>query len=174
MSSYFSYLFTATKLVLSEKRYLALFILFTIGFLAFLVYIPVTSVPGNDLVFQLSIYTFKDYFLLITLSLLTSLSFSLNIFAILRDFKARSSATLLAQGGGGSLSALIGTIFGTASCSSCVASLFGFLGVGGVLFLIKYKDIITFSAIALMLISLYYTSKRVLGICNIKINSRDR
>src|SRR3989344_843717 len=167
MNSYLSYLLTATKLVLSEKRYLAFFSLFAFGFLAFLIYIPVTSIPGNDFAFQLSIFTPKDYFLLVSLSFLTSLSFSLNIFAILREFNARNSATLVAQGGGGSLSGLIGSIFGTASCSACVGSIFGFLGAGGVLFLIKYRNFVTIAAIVLMLIGLYYTSKRVLGICNV-------
>ncbi len=167
MFFFITYPVTAVKLVLSIKKYFVFFILFALFFFAFLIYIPVTSIPGNDLKFQLSILTIKDYFVLAGLSILASLSFTLNLFSSVRDFNLRNSGSYLIRGGG-SLSGLVASVFGTASCASCIGSVFGFLGTGGVFFLIKYKNPITWIASFIVLVSIYFSSKRVLGICNVK------
>lgn len=66
--------------------------------------------------------------------------------------------------GGGS--AFVATLFGTVSCASRLTAVFGLLGIGTVLFLVKYQWIIVSIAIALMLISLYLTSLKLNGVCN--------
>ncbi len=155
-------------MVLGDTRYLTAF-LFLIGFFVWLfLYIPVKNIPGNDFAFQLSIMSPKDFILLITLSSLTALSMVMNGYILKRQFSLRSSAGLIGQGGLGSFAGVIGSIFGTASCASCAVSLFGFLGVGSVFFLLQYRQVITIVAILLLIFSLYFTSKSVLGICTVK------
>lgn len=168
MKSCIAYVAQAVNVVFSSKRYKVGFLIASVFFLGLFIYLPVLTTPGNDVLFQLSIFSLKDYILLITLSLVTALSLSLNFFVILRQFTSRDGVSLAVQGGGGSISAVLASIFGTASCSTCVGPLFSFLGFGGILLLLKYRTVIALAVIALMFLSLYFTSKRVLGICKIR------
>lgn len=159
---------TAIRMVLGDSRYLTTFLLLIGVFVWLFLYIPVKNIPGNDFAFQLSIMAPKDFILLIALSTLTALSVVMNGYILKRQFSIRSGVGLVGQGGLGSFAGVIGSIFGTASCASCAISLFGFLGVGSVLFLLQYRQIITTGAIILLIFSLYFTSKSVLGICAVK------
>ena len=163
----------AVKSTFEEKKIFALFTILATLALWFFIYIPVKKVPGNTFAFQISIFTLNDWFLLITLSTLTALTLSMNIFLIKNDLKNIASPSNMGRGGIGVMSGILGSIFGpTATCASCVGTIFGFLGVGGVFFLLKYRQTIIALSILIMLFTLYYTSKRVLGICNIKIRKR--
>lgn len=163
----------AICMVLGNPRYLIIFLLLIGAFIWLFLYIPVKNIPGNDFAFQLSIMAPKDFVLLITLSTLTALSVVMNGYILKRQFSVRSGVGLVGQGGLGGFAGVIGSIFGTASCASCAISLFGFLGVGSVLFLLQYRQAITMVAILLLIISLYFTSKSVLGICTVKRRNHD-
>lgn len=135
-------------------------------FLLLFIYIPVTKIPGNSFSFQISIFTFKDWFSLIALSLLSSLSLTMNVFVFDQENKSRLTKSSFGRGSLGIIYGFIGSIFGpTASCASCVGSIFGFLGVGAVIFMIRYQTYILLTFVILILFSIYYTSLRVLGIC---------
>ncbi len=163
-----SQIITAIRMVLGDAKYLTVFFLL-IGFFVWLfLYIPVRNIPGNDFAFQLSIMSARDIGLLIALSALTALSVVMNGYILRRQFSVRSGVGMVGQGGLGSFAGVIGSIFGTASCASCAVSLFGFLGVGSVFFLLQYRQVITVVAILLLIFSLYFTSKSVLGICTVK------
>ena len=165
MKQYQFYLLSANKLVFSDKRYLFGFFLAAFTMFWLLLYIPIRSVPGNDLAFQLSILTPKDWLLFTILPALTALSIMMNIYIFRHKKSAQDGVSMAGQGGTGFLSGIIASVFGTATCASCVATIFGFLGFSGVLFLLQYRTAITTGAIILMLISLYFTSKRVLNAC---------
>jgi hypothetical protein len=158
------YLLAARQLLNSKNYLFGLSILPFIIFW-FLLYIPVRTIPGNDFAFQVSLLTVKDRILLGTLSLLTALSILMNIYVLRNKPGAQTGLATAGQGGTGLLSGVIGSVFGTATCASCVASIFGFLGVGGVFFLLQYRSWITTASIILILVSLYFTSRKVLGIC---------
>lgn len=151
-----------------ERKILSLFFSLFLAILYVIIYIPVKNVPGNTFRFQISLFTFGDWILLLTLSFLTSLSLVMNIFVIRNNLKSFRGLTTVGQGSFGIFSGLIGSLFGTASCASCVGSVLGFLGVGGILFLLKFRQIIVASSILIMIVTLYFTSKKVLGICKIK------
>lgn len=165
MRHYGFHLFSASKLVFSDKKYLFGFLVAAFAMFWLLLYIPIKTVPGNDLGFQLSILTPKDWFLFIILPALTALSIVMNVYILKHKRSIQDGASMAGQGGGGFLSGMVASVFGTAICASCVASIFGFLGVGGVLFLLQYRTYITVAAIILLLISLYFTSRRVLNAC---------
>lgn len=162
---YVNIYFIAVKHVLNSKSYLVG--LFSLTFVVFwlLIYIPVRTIPGNDFAFQLSILTANDHILLSALSLLTALSIIMNIYVLRHKPTVQTTLSLAGQGGGGIISGIIGSVFGTATCASCVVSILGFLGIGGVLFLLQYRTWITTASIILILVSLYFTSRKVLGIC---------
>lgn len=78
-----------------------------------------------------------------------------------RQAKLYSSGKTAVGGG----SAVIAALFGTASCSSYLAGVFGFLGIGTVFFLVEYQWLIVGIAILIMLVSLYFTSLKLNGVC---------
>ena len=91
---------------------------------------------------------------MITLSSLIGLMVSMQVYV----YKIKKSAKGVGRGAVGGFSSIMAGLFGTASCSSCVAALFGFLGVGTVFFLIQYQWYIVGISLFLMLISIYFTS----------------
>lgn len=155
----------AFKTVLTDIK--SLFIFLTISIILFWMFlaIPVLTIPGNDFAFQLSILPRHEIILLVVLAISTALSLTFHIFVFRHKATVATSISFAGQGGIGSLSGIVASMFGTATCASCVASIFGFLGVGGVLFLVQYRTPITIGAIMLLLISLYFTSRKVLGVC---------
>lgn len=153
--------------VLQHRKYLLLFLFLTIFIFWLLLAIPVKTVPGNDFGFQLSILGWGEIVLLILLSVLTAFSITLNVFSLSHKRSLKTSASMIGQGATGFFSGAVATVFGTATCAYCVSAIFGFMGVSGVLFLIQYRTVITIGAILLLLISLYFTSQKVLGICTV-------
>lgn len=154
-------IFDAFKEVLGRRNYLLGFFISNIIFLSVFILLPTFLIPANSLAFQLSIFTIKDYLLLLSLSALSSLLIVMQIY-VYKKAKAIQSTKVALQGS----SAIIAAIFGTASCSSCLAAIFGFLGIGSVLFLIAYKNFIVAGSILIILISLYYASIKVKGVCD--------
>lgn len=165
MKGYAYYLLSASKIVFSRKLYILGFVVIAIVMFWFLMYIPVKTIPGNDFLFQISILTLKDWVLFTSLPLLTALSIVMNVYILTKKRTGKDAASMAGQGSTGFLSGIIASVFGTASCSACVVSIFGFLGVSTVFFLLDYRTLITTGAIFLMLVSLYFTSKRVINAC---------
>lgn len=165
MRHYGFHLLSASKLVFNDKRYFVGFLTAAFAMFWLVLYIPIRTIPGNDLSFQISILTPKDWFLFTVLPALTALSIVMNIYIFQHKRSVQNGVSMVGQGGTGFFSGIVASVFGTATCAACVASIFGFLGVGGVLFLLQYRTFITVAAIILLLISLYFTSKRVLNAC---------
>ncbi len=152
---------TATKQVLSRRNYFISFIALIVIIIAVFISIPVFLIPANSFLFQITVFTIKDYVLLAVLSVLTSLLIVMQFFSY-KQAKLYSSGNTAVSGG----SAVIAALFGTASCSACLAAIFGFLGIGTVFFLVKYQWFIVGIAILIMLVSLYLTSLKIIGICD--------
>ena len=156
-------IFSATKVILREKMYRILFFPLSLAFFVFFVAIPTITIPSNTFLFQLTLYTPVNYITLGLLALLGSLFILMTVY-IYRQSSERLST--LTKSGIGSISGTLASIFGVASCPMCVASLFGFLGLGTVGFLVRYQWWVFFIALAFMLFSLYFTSRKVIGICD--------
>jgi len=155
-----NHIITASRQVLSRKSYLISFIVLIFIILAVFISIPVFLIPANSFLFQVTVFTIKDYILLAVLSVLTSLLIVMQVFSY-KQAKIYSSGKT-AMGGG---SAIVAALFGTASCSACLAAVFGFFGIGTVFFLVEYQWFIVGIAILIMLISLYFTSLKLNGVC---------
>lgn len=147
-------IYDASKRTLRSKNSFLIFILVALVFFSIFVFIPVFSIPGNSLSFQLSIFTFWNYVLMILLSSLIGLMISMQVYS----HRVKKSMKGAGKGVVGGFSSIMAGLFGTASCSSCVAALFGFLGVGTVFFLIQYQWYIVGISLFLMSISIYFTS----------------
>lgn len=156
-----NYIVVASKQVLSSRNYLIGFISLILIIFGGFIFIPVLTIPANSFLLQLTIFTLRDYFLLAILSTLTSLLIVMQIFSYKQAKLYSASITAIGSG-----SAVVAALFGTASCASCLAAVFGFLGLGTVFFLVEYQWLIVGIAIILMLISLYFTSLKLNGGCD--------
>ncbi len=150
---------------LHSKNYLLIFLLIAFIFFSIFVLIPVFSIPGNSLSFQLEIFTFWNYVLMFSLAITISLMISMQIYA----YKTKKSVRRgVGRGAVGGFSSIMAGLFGTASCASCVAAIFGFLGLGTVFFLIEYQWYIVGISLALVLLSIYLTSLSIERGCKIR------
>lgn len=167
MKNFFINLYTASRIVLNDKNYLAGFLIVAVGFFWLFLYIPVRIIPGNDFAFQLSILRPNDIFLLVLLSLLSALSLTFHFYMLRRKSVTKSITLTIGGGFLGGTAGIVGSLFATASCAACVATLLSFLGVGTVFFLLGYRQLIITFSIVLMLVSLHFTARKVLGICDV-------
>lgn len=160
---------TASKIVFAQSRsYWLWFSLFTIFALILFVLVPVWSVPGNSVDFQLSLFTIGNWVLFVVLALLIALLLTIQTFIFRRAKNATAKAKSLgstATGAAGAYAGILGGVFATAACSWCVAAVFGFLGTGTVLFIAQNQLWAVSVAIGIMLVSLYFASKRVVKDC---------
>ena len=155
----------ATKVLLLTKKYRIWFALITVITFVVLASAPVFLIPGNSFGFQASIYTPRDWILLIVISPLNALLILMQI-KVFKDSKAQKEKLKAAGGAGISgYSAFVASILATASCASCVAGLFGFLGVGGVLFITEYRWLFVLGALLIIAVALYFTSRRYNNNC---------
>lgn len=155
----------ASRTILANKNYrLALFIIIPLIFFL-LVSIPVNTIPSNDFKTQFSLYKSRDYFMLAAMSFLGSLFLLMHVYNFKRMRQAREKAGALSTGGIGGSAGALASVFGAATCPMCVASLFSFLGVGAVGFLLQYQWWVFAVALLFMLTSLYFVSRKVNGIC---------
>jgi len=140
--------------MLSNIKYLISFIVIALVLFGIFIMIPVWTIPGNDLLFQLDIYTLKDYSLLIILALFMSLMIAMQVYS----YQVKKSAVKATGSAAAVVPGFAAALFGTASCSSCVAVIFGAFGFGTVLFLIKYQWYIFVFSFLLVGVSIYFSS----------------
>lgn len=158
----------AIKKVLRERNYFLIFAVATIIFLGFFILVPLVTIPGNNLKFQLGIFRSKDYLLMIFLAVLAGLNISLQVYSLKMGRGERKLTQSALERTSSGIFTIFGAVAGTAACASCLASLFGLigLGTGSVFFVLKNQPYFLFGAIALMLISLFFAARKVNVICN--------
>lgn len=163
MRNSFTLIFSASKSVLESRNYRLWFLGLTTIFIAAYLLLPIWLTPGNTLSFQLSLLRPSDYILFFVLSAVTALLVLMQAFLFLRSKKGRAGA--VGQGGVGAFSALFGGLLATAACSSCIAAVLGFLGAGSIFFILENQPYFVYGAIALVLLGLYFSARRVQGYC---------
>jgi len=142
-------------------------VLIAVVFFGLFVYIPIATIPGNSLEFQLSIFSQKDYILMLLLAILVGLNFSLQIYSFNKQKEQYELVRSTGQVAVSGISGVFGSVVGTAACASCLTFLFGLigLGTGSVFFVLNYQPYFLIGAIILLLISLYFASRKINGIC---------
>lgn len=146
----------ATKEVLRSGKYLRLFGVIFLALVTIIILIPTLTIPENDLLFQLSIFTVKDWFLTVLLSILVGLMITLQVYSYRKQRSLHIGNSIA-----GSSSGIIASLFGTAGCSSCLAGIFGFLGAGNVFFLLEYQAYVVAVSMVLILASLYFAARKI-------------
>jgi len=148
---------SAVSKLKSRGKYPALFALFAAAFAAFFVFLPIYLTPGNDFGFWFSIMPWWGYLLLVLFSAIMGLLLTMQLY--IHD--NRMSQTNAASGGLSLVPALAAGVYSTAACVGCLAALFAFAGLGGVLFFTAYRTQLIVLSVGIALVSLYYTSRRL-------------
>lgn len=131
------------------------------------IFIPVVTIPGNDLIFQISLLTYREYSLFILLSILTALSIILQLYIYRINKSRKIGISIFGQGIVGVFSAFLASILGASTCAACLSFVFGLLGVGGFFFLLEYRNEITLFAVIILMLSIYFSSKRIMEDCEV-------
>lgn len=144
--------------MLRERRYLFGVLIAAFGMFFLFTAIPVIFIPGNSFLFQINLFTMKEYLFLAGLAMVAGININLQIYAY-RQVKVKAvknSATSTTP-------SFIAALFGTATCASCLTTILGFLGIGTVITLLKYRWLITGITLTIMLLSLYFTTQKIQG-----------
>ena len=157
----FLQIFRAANSVLSSKRYLFLFTFFSVAVFWGLLLAP-GQITSSDIKSQG--FTNGDYVVLGTIAIIASLIIVMQIFSFRLTGKVGAGQS--AFSGIGFLSAMTSAIFSSATCGLCVAAVFGFLGAGGVIFLVDNRMYVIIGSIILLALSLYFSSKKVNNDCD--------
>lgn len=157
----------AIRQVFRERRSYPAFGVTAIIFFGLFITIPVITIPGNNFLFQLSIFRSRDYLLMIFLALLVGFNFTFQMYIWRQRRTNQNLSQPVSLGTASGVLGIFGAIAGTAACASCLAVLFGLigLGAGSVFFVLKNQSYFLFGTIALMLISFYYLAQKVNKAC---------
>lgn len=157
----------AIKEVFTKRTYLLLALIMAAFFFSVFIFIPLVTIPGNDLRFQLSIYSRENYIFMTFLALLIGITFTMQIYAVRQQRALRKSLPILQGTVLSGASGIFGSVIGAASCASCLASLFGFigLGTGSVFFVIDNQNYFLWGSILIMLVSLYFAAQKINKVC---------
>lgn len=168
-----SEILNASNTVIQKRAYLLTLFAFTIFIFFIFIYLQVLTIPGNTFSFQLKILTFSNYLLMGVISFLVSLFITMQIFIFRNAYSTTAKVASVGTGGAAGYLGVFAAVLGTATCASCLFALFGFLGFGGVLFLLENQTYVVSLSITILLISLYFSSRKVNGVCeSCKINKR--
>lgn len=147
-----------------NQNYTLLFLITLLIFFALFTLIPVWTVSGNTIATQLTIFTTRDYIVLILLSCLSSLFITMQTYGMRQQKKIGGTGTAAAGG----IGALFAGIAGTAFCASCLAPLFAIFGIGfgGTLFVLEYRWYFVVVITLIILVAIYLTARRISRVCN--------
>lgn len=151
--------------MLRERRYAASFALLIPVKASFLFLLPVWLTPGNSVSFQVSLFRAQDWALTALLAVAIALMLTMHAYVFMRVKSTAVRAGNIGAAAAGGFAGVLGAMFATASCTWCIVALFGFLGTGGVLFLVTQRTSVTAIALLLMLISLFAVSRKVARSC---------
>lgn len=168
MVNFISQISLAIKKVFQTGSYLLIFLVSAAALFLSLVTIPLFTIPGNTIAFQLKIFTAQNYLLMTIISVLAGLNLALSWYGFAQQKKIGSVSQSVAGGAVSTIAGIFGAVVGTASCLGCLVALLGLvgLGVGSALFILKNQSYFLLGAIALMIISLYFAARKVNKICN--------
>lgn len=152
----------AANTVLSSRKYLFMFVLLSVSVFWIIILAPVQIASAN---IESQGFTTSDLVFLGVVSILTSLVITMQVFSF--RLTGNAGAAQSALSGAGLVSAFSAAIFSSAACGLCVGALFGFLGAGGVIFLVDNRAYIIVGSVALLVLSLYFSSKKVNSDCDI-------
>lgn len=150
--------------IFRERIYVAISVASSLVFLILYLLVPVWTVPGNTIAFELGLLTLVDYVLLGALALMTGVLLSLEVSALRRS---RSNGLRSAgEGSIGLVASLAGGVLTAASCGCGLGILLGIVGLGGgAIFVATHQTAIVVGMLSVVAIGLYFSARRAAGLC---------
>ena len=163
MGNFLTIFWLGVKEPFKNSNYIILFAIVSLLMSALFILIPVWTVNGNTLAYQLKVFTIRDYVVLSILSGLSALFITMQVYVMRLKKRVEGVGRTL----GGGLGALFAGIAGTAFCASCLAPLFAIFGIGfgGVVFVLNYRWYFVVAIILLMLTAIYLTARKINRVC---------
>lgn len=164
-------IFLGIKNTLTSRQGVAFFVLVYVIFFGGMFTLPVYNVPGNSFLFQATIYNWTEYSILILLSLLSALSVMLQWAAFRTNDASRGQETTKQTllGGSGIITGVVSSLFASASCATCLGALFSFMSFNTLIFLAAHRWYILGGAFALILVSIYFSARKINRGCEVCI-----
>lgn len=153
---------SALQKSLATPMGVAVFLIASFAVFALFVLVPVWTTPGNDIAFQLSLFTPGVYVLMAALALLNGLVIVMQ-FYIRREHKKMHSADAKHVAGG--LGALGASLIATMGCVACYSSILALFGIAGTAFIVEHRWLFATIAIFLALFAIFHSSKKIAGGC---------
>lgn len=157
---------TASKLALKTNLGLCCFVLISIVIFLFFVMVPVLSIPGNDILFQLSITPPVVFVLMAILAFGNGLLIAMQVY-IRKAIKAHRNLKITAAKSATALGIILSSLAATVACVACYSSLLAIFGLGASIFFATYRIPISIFAVALTLVALYFSSRRINSHCDV-------
>lgn len=150
--------------IFRERIYVVISVASSLVFLSLYLLVPVWTVPGNTIAFELGLLAPVDYALLSALALMTGILLSLEVFALRRS---RSNGLRSAgKGSIGLVASLAGGVLTAASCGCGLGILLGIVGLGGgAIFVATHQTVIVVGMLSVVTIGLYFSARRAAGLC---------
>ncbi|MBI2675166.1 MAG: hypothetical protein HYX24_01810 [Candidatus Aenigmarchaeota archaeon] len=155
-------------LMLSSRKHLAVAVATMAIMVLLSVYIPVLTIPGNTIEFQLSLLTWDTIILTLIFSGLVGISIGMH--AYVSAVKISNKGRAVIKTGGTGFVGVVATLFAGKLCPLCLATIFGLLGLGAssALFVFSYKAEIMALSLVLLLASIYLAGRRISACENCK------
>lgn len=150
----------AFKMVYGERRYITITALAFLFFLSLNYYALVYAVSGSSLTIFIETSAWWQIALPLLLSALIAILVGMQAWMLRKHF-TKSTMTEASTGVFSSFAGMMGSVFGSAGCLSCLTTLFGFLGTGTLLFLAKYRYPLIGGSMLMLLFSIYMTAKNI-------------
>lgn len=150
----------ASKILFLKRRYCVSFAVLSISLFLLLLFIPVYTTPGNDILFQLHIWGPFLSMEIFSLSILNGFLLTMQYYA----FKHGGYSHAVSSGS--SIFGLFVTIFiSFFSCAACYSGLLALTSVGFASFFIIYRTPLLIFAFFVVLWAIHQNARRILGHC---------
>ena len=153
----------AFKTVFSKPTYLAIAALWSLVIFVLLVYLPVWTTPGNDLLFQLGLFTKSAYGVMVAIALLNGMLLSMQTYV--RKFAVVSTSMIGVKSAATGFGIVTGSVAATLGCAACYSSVLALLGLGGTVFVVEHRFWFAAFSLILTIAAIHKTSKQVMGEC---------
>jgi hypothetical protein len=158
-------IYLAALSLLKQKTYAVFFAGIMAAVLALLVAIPLFTIPGNSIAYQLAAWRVRDYVSMFLFAFITALLllFQISIMKQKREYRT----SLVAKGAASGMAGVFGALVATASCASCLAALFAIFGIGSsaVYFVLDNRTLFLAAAFVFLLASLYFSARKITNVC---------
>lgn len=129
-----------------------------------LIMVPVLTTPGNSFFFQLSILETDVLIVMILLSIFNALLIKMQLY-IRKTVKEKKKLHQKAGEGATLIGIVMSSLAATVACAACYSTVFAFIGLGATTFIVEHRIWITLIALALTLVAIYYSARRINNHC---------